>query len=288
MNWAKILGDRAAFPDDVKFTLNGQEVTLGAIRTENDASQGALQQQLTVRQQQLDQREQLQNQATENLARIIENVERQTGLTAQQIISGQIPEHLRASVQQATLNTKTAGGTRLADDPLYAPIVAELVPMRSRIEQTANALGTALGVYKNDRARLDWTEWNVFEKPQGADLKITFDQVVNHAVNRGYNGQDGWPDIKRAANELAAPTVQQAQQAKSKDEWIAEGRRLERADQASRQGQPNFGGGDMLSTAASVEFTTKPDAKTGTSRTKTIAEQLNQAFDDPKMFAAVN
>lgn len=283
MDWTKILGDKAAYPDDVKFTINGQEVTLGAIRTQNAQSQGELERKLTERQTKQDQRERAQQSATDNLARIVENVQKATGLSVEQIVQGQIPANMRTAVQQATLATTTAGGTALKDDPLYAPIVAELEPIRGDIASTRNALGQALGVYKNDRARLDFMEWHQFDKPTGADVKITFDEAVTAAVTKGYKNTEGWPDVKRAMNDLAQPVVAQRHDEDLKTRYIEEGRRLAQAEMAARQGQPTFGMGEMTPPqTASVDFSGKPGP--AGSQVKTIAAQLNEAFNDPKMF----
>ena len=282
MDWAKILGDKAAYPDDAKFTINGQEVTLGAIRTQNAQSQGELERKLTERQTQQDQRERAQQSATDNLARIVENVQKATGLSVEQIVQGQIPANMRTVVQQATLDTRTAGGMALKDDPLYAPIVAELEPMRARTEMVASALGQSLNVYKNDRARLDFMEWDRVDKPAGADVKITFDEAVNSAVTKGYKNNEGWPDVKRAAAELAGPAVAKKTNDEIRQQGIEEGRRLAAAEMAARQGQPTFGMGDLPTTTAGVDFSGKP-APAG-SQVKTIREQLDTAFSDPKMF----
>jgi hypothetical protein len=282
MDWAKILGDKTAYPDDAKISINGQDVTLGAIRTQNAASQGELERKLTERQTQQDQREQSQQAATDNLAKIVENVQRVTGLSVEQIVAGQIPENMRSTVQQATLATRTASGQTLADDPLYAPIIAEIAPLRQNLDFTRNALGQALNVYKSDRARLDFMEWDRFDKPAG-DVKVTFDQAVQNAVTKGYKNTEGWPDVKRAAAELAGPAVAQHHEEELKTRYIEEGRRQAQAEMAARQGQPTFGMGDMPSaTAASVDFSGKP-APAG-AQVKTIREQLDHAFNDPKMF----
>jgi hypothetical protein len=284
MDWAKILSDKGAYPDDVKFTINGVEVTLGAIRTQNAQSQGELERRLTARQTELDTRGTNLDTATANLARIVENVQKATGLTVDQIVQGQIPEHMRQSVAQATRETRTEAGHALKDDPLYAPIIAELDPIRRDLQGTRHALGQALGVYSNDRARLDYMEWHTFKKPKGADVNITLDQALQAAVSKGYKNQEGWPDVPRALDELAGPVVAQKSQEDIRQQGIEEGRRLAQAEMAARQGQPTWGG-EPITPVASVDMSGKPDATHN--HPKSIADQLNAAFADPKMFSQV-
>lgn len=281
MDWAKILGDRAAYPDDVKFTINGQEVTLGAIRTQDAASHGEIERRLTARQAQLDQVGRNQEQATENLARIVENVQRATGLSVDQIVSGQIPENLRSTVATATRETRTAGGQALKDDPLYAPILAELEPIQRDLQITRNALGQSLGVYQNDRARLDYMEWHTFKKPKGADVNVSLDQALQHAASKGYKNREGWADVPRALDELAAPAAAKVTEEQLKTQYIEEGRRQVQAEMAARQGQPTWGGEPTPTTPAGVDFSGTPDKSNN--HPKSIAEQLNAAFNDPKM-----
>ena len=284
MDWAKILGDKAAYPDDVRFTINGQEVTLGAIRTQNAQSQGELERKLTERETAVTTRNSNLDLATANLARIVENVQRQTGLTVDQIVRGEIPEGMRATVAQATAQTRTEGGHTLKDDPLYAPIFAELEPIRGDIKSTRNALGQALTVYSNDRARLDYMDWHMFKKPKGADVNVTLDQALQTAVSKGYTNKEGWPDVPRALDELVGPVVAQKSQEAIRQEGIEEGRRLAAADFAARQGQPTWGG-EPITPVASVDMSGKPDATNN--HPKSIADQLNAAFQDPKMFSVV-
>jgi hypothetical protein len=167
---------------------------------------------------------------------------------------------------------------------LYAPIFAELEPIRNDIVGTRRALGQALGVYSNDRARLDYMEWHQFKKPKGADVNVTLDQALQAAVSKGYKNQEGWPDVPRALDELAGPVVAQKGQEEIRQQGIEEGRRLAAAEMAARQGQPTWGG-EPITSVASVDMSGKPDATNN--HPKSIADQLNAAFQDPKMFSGV-
>jgi hypothetical protein len=283
MDWTKVLGDKAGYPDDLKITINGQEVTLGAIRTQNAASQGDIERKLNERQSQLDTIARNQDSATANLARIVENVQQVTGLSVDDIVAGRIPANLRETVATAARETRTAAGVALKDDPLYAPIVAELEPIRGRLSAVSNGLGQALGVYQNDRARLDYMEWHTFKKPKDADVSISLDQALQHAVNKGYKNREGWADVPRALDELVGPTVAQKTQEETRQQGIEEGRRLAAAEFAARQGQPTWGGEPISTAAAGVDFSGKPDSTNN--HPKSIQEQLNAAFSDPKVMS---
>jgi hypothetical protein len=280
MDWAQILADKAKYPDDAKITINGVDVTLGAIRKQNADSHGDIERRLTERETQLNTRASNMDSATANLAKIVENVQRVTGLGVEDIIAGRIPENLRETVATATRETRTASGVALKDDPLYAPIIAELEPMRRELDGTRHAFGTVLGVYQNDRARLDYIEWLALKKPKGAEVNVSLDQALQHAVNKGYKNREGWADVPRALDELAAPAAAKVNEEQLKTQYIEEGRRQAQAEFAARQGEPTWQG-TAIPAAAGVDFSGKPDATNN--HPKSIAEQLNAAFNDPKM-----
>lgn len=276
MNWAEILANKAQYPDDLKFTINGQEVSLATIRTQNAQSQGDIERRLTARQQELEQTARQQSAATDNLARIVDNVQRVTGLSVEDIVAGRIPTNLRPAVQQATLQTQTSAGVPLSEDPLYAPIVRELEPLRSDIGLVKNGLGQALNIYREDRARLDFLDWRMSHKlPE--DFQVTSRQAVEHAVQKGYRNEQGWPDVQRALDDLAAPVHAKQNEQQLAEKYREEGRREAQAAMAGSLGAPTLGGG---STAAGLEFSGAPDSG---ARVKTIREQLDQAFKDPQM-----
>lgn len=280
MNWAQILANKAQYPDDLKFTINGQEVSLGVIRTQNDQSQGEIERRLTTRQQELESVSRQQAAATDNLARIVDNVQRVTGLSVEDIVAGRIPENLRQTVQQTTLATQTAAGVPLAEDPLYAPIVRELQPIRRDIDLVRNGLGQALNTYREDRARLDYMDWRMSHKLPD-DFNVTSKQAVELAVQKGYRNEVGWPDVNRALDELAAPVHAKLNEEQLAQKYRAEGRQQALAEQAANMGQPTLGGG-MTTAAGGVDFSGAPDKG---ERVSSIREQLNKAFQDPAMLA---
>jgi hypothetical protein len=283
MNWKDVLADKAKYPDDLRFTINGAEVTLGAIRQQNDASQGEIQQRLTARQQELDNVGRQQNAATDNLARIVDNVTRVTGLSVEDVVAGRIPENLRSKVQEATLRTETSAGVPFAEDPLYAPVVRELQPIRGDIGLLKQALGQSLSTYREDRARLDYLDWRTSRKLPD-DFSITSKQAVDLAVSKGYKNEVGWPDVGRALDELVAPVAAKANEAEILARGVEQGRRQALAEQAASMGQPTLGGISTSTSAGGVDFSGTP-APAG-ERVASIREQLNKAFADPQMLTS--
>lgn len=282
MNWAEILSNKSKYPDDAKININGVEVTLGAIRQQNDASQGEIQQRLTARQQELDNVGRQQSAATDNLARIVDNVTRVTGLSVEDVVAGRIPENLRSKVQEATLRTETTAGVPLAEDPLYAPIVRELAPIRQNLELLRNGLGQALNTYREDRARLDYLDWRTSRKLPD-DFNVTSKQAVDLAVSKGYRNEVGWPDVGRALDELVAPAAAKANEETLATKYREEGRQQARAELAASMGQPTLGGISTTTSAGGVDFSGAPDKG---ERVSSIREQLNKAFNDPAMLTS--
>jgi hypothetical protein len=281
MDWTQILADKAKYPDDAKININGVEVTLGAVRAQNTASQGDLEKKLNTRQQELDQVARQQTAATDNLAKIVDNVQRVTGLSVEDIVAGRIPANLKETVAAATRSTVTAAGVTLAEDPLYAPVMKELEPIRASVHTTRQALLQSLEVYKSDRARLDHLDWLAANKPP-AEFKVTRQDAINLAVNKGYKNAEGWPDVTRALDELAAPLAAKATETELAAKYREEGRREARAELAASMGQPTMGmSGEP--TAGGVEFSGTPEP--AGHRVASIREQLSKAFADPKMLA---
>lgn len=277
MDWTQILGDRNKYPDDAKLTINGTEVTLGQIRTQNAQQGGEIERRLTQRQAELDQTARQQQQATDNLASIVDNVQRVTGLSVEDIIAGRIPQHLAGRAVAAAGATPNAQGVPLSEDPLYKPVFDHFAPLTADVSNVKQVLGVALNTYKNDRARLDYMEYMQFKRPN-EDFKVPFEEAVNLAVTKGYKNAEGWPDVTRAMDDLAAPVRAKVVEGDVRKQAFEEGRRAALAEQASSFGQPTLGG-----SAAGMDFSSSPDNKG--ERTKTIREQLDAAFKDPSILA---
>jgi hypothetical protein len=275
VDWKKVVEDKAAYPDDAKFTINGEEVTFGEFRRQNAASRGELEQTLTTRSAELDQREQTQRRAVDTLARVLENVSAATGLTYDQLIKGDIPQHLRQAVATATRTTTTEAGVQLADDPLYKPLLDAVInPMRNDVNIVKRGLHDAIGAYKNDHTRLAWLDWMMTgQKPDGFNAK--YEDVLQMAVNKGYKDEIGFPDVARAAKEMAGPIVAKVDTEKVRKEGYEEGYQKARGEFMANLGQPQPGSGG-------ISFESAPETgKNG--KPVSIREKLQEAFSDPSI-----
>src|ERR1700749_2142500 len=87
-NWNKLLSDKATYPDDLTVEINGEKVTIGALREHNASTQGETATALQARETAIAERETKTARAAERLANIVEGVAKTTGLTFDQIISG--------------------------------------------------------------------------------------------------------------------------------------------------------------------------------------------------------
>jgi hypothetical protein len=274
INWKNVIEDKGKYPDDATFTLAGEAISFGELRKQNADSRGELERDLTARSAKLDERDRVQQRAVDTLARVLENVSAATGLTYDQLVKGQIPAHLRSTVSAVAANTPTAAGIALKDDPLYKPLFdGVLAPMGNDISLLKRGMSEAIGAYKNDHTRLAWLDWSMTgNKP--ADFKSTYEDVLAHAVSRGLNDELGFPDVRRAAAELAGPI-----QKRTSDEQI----RKEGYDAGVKDAQKDFLAslGRPAGSAAGVQFENAPDNKG--KQPPTIRQQLEKAFDDPQI-----
>jgi hypothetical protein len=274
ISWKQVISDTAQFPDDATFQLGNETVSFRELRRQNAESRGELEQQLQLRSAELDRRDDTQRRAVDTLARVLENVSAATGLTYDQLVSGKIPPHLGQKAMQAIGNTpNSATGLALKDDPLYKPLFAQVLdPIQNDLGIVKTGLGSAIMAYRDDHTRLNWLDYLLTgEKPEG--FKSTYEDALQLAVNKNYKDPIGFPDVKRAAMELAGPVKQTADTAKLKKEGYDEGYKKAQSEFLSQLGQPQPGAGG-------IQFEGAP-AKGGPQRVQTIREKLDQAFQDP-------
>jgi hypothetical protein len=273
INWKNVIEDKSKFPDDANFTLAGESISFGELRKQNLESRGELERDLTTRSAKLDERDRTQQRAVDTLARVLENVSAATGLSYDQLVKGQIPQHMRSQVNQITASTPTAAGIPLKDDPLYKPLFdGVLAPMANDMNLVKRGLGEAIGAYKNDHTRLAWLDWTITgNKP--ADFKSTYEEVLQHAVNRDLKDDLGFPDVRRAAGEMASPIVKKTNDEQVRKEGYDEGFKAAKKDFLANLGRPAGAGG-------ATQFDNAPETgKNG--QPVSIRQQLEKAFEDP-------
>lgn len=277
MKLSDVFNDRSKYPDDAKVTIGGEEVTFGEMRRQNAESQGELARTITERETKVAERENLATRAQSTLATVLDRVSTATGLTYDQLVSGQIPQHLRSTVASVTGSTTTESGLALKDDPLYKPLYdAAIAPMQDNLGRLNTAVSTALGAYVNDRARLGYLEYlTTAEKPEG--FKPKFEDALQYAVNKGYKDSVGAPDLHRALNEMAGPVSARVDSERIRKEGYDEGIREAQRQQLAQLGQPTSGSGG-------IQFDAAPEPG---SKTKTIKEKIDEAFKDPSIAAGL-
>jgi len=279
VNIKAVLEDKTKYPDDAKFTLGGEELTFAELRRQNAESHGDIERQLTARSQELDNKQRLQEQAVTTLATVLERVSLATGLTYDQLVKGEIPPSMKQTVAAITQNTPTAGGIALKDDPLYKPLIdSVLTPMSNDVGLLKQALGTAINAYRDDHARLGWMDYLLSpDKPK--DFSAKYEDVLQTAVNKGYKDSLGFPDVGRAAREMAGPVIAKADTEKVRKEGYDEGYKKAQAEFLGQMGAPQPGTGGISFEAAPTK------GKDG--KVPTIREQLDEAFKDPATIGAM-
>lgn len=272
IDWKNVIGDKGKYPDDATFTLAGEAISFGELRKQNADSRGELERDLTTRTAKLDERDRTQQRAVDTLARVLENVSAATGLSYDQLVKGQIPANLRSTVSSITAGTQTAAGIPLKDDPLYKPLFdGVLAPMMNDVNLVKRGLGEAIGAYKNDHTRLAWLDWTMTgDKP--ADFKGTYEEVLQHAVSRDLKDELGFPDVRKAAGEMAGPLSKKANDDQVRKSGYDEGFKAAQKDFLASLGRP------AGSSVGGVQFESAPDKG---KQPSTIRQQLEKAFDDP-------
>lgn len=275
-DWKKLLSDKATYPDDLTVEINGEKVTIGALRTHNAASQGETANALQARETAIAERETKTSRAAERLATIVETIATTTGLTFDQIIAGDTAaakaaaDKVREQAGREGIRT-TDGAIDWTKDPIYAPVDARFKPMEAGFNNMQAALRAGLGVVQNDRTELAYLRFRV-ENPELAK-GLKYEDAVKLAVDKNYKDDVGFPDVRKALGELAAPKELEANKTKWESDAEKRGYDKARAEMMGGVGQPAGQG------AAGMEFVPTPDKPAG--KVSSIADQLTKALNDP-------
>jgi len=279
MDWKTILSDRNTYGDDVQITINGQAVTLGALRQHNEATKGETMATLTQRQSELDARDAQVRNAQTKLAEIVEGVSRATGLTLEQMLAGETPAAaaaagaVRREAAGAGVGVGADGQIDWNTDPIYSPVQRRLAPIEGTINQQTQALRAGLRAMQEDRAVTRFLLW----KQEHPEAKVKLEDAVKLAVDKNYKDEFGFPNVQMALDEIAQPSIAADREKKIREEAMAEGEAKARAEMMGGVTQPAGAG------TAGMEF--EPASANG--KVPTIAEQLSKAFNDPAMLTGV-
>jgi len=280
--WKEILSDKANFADDVQVTINGEAVTIGQLRAHDAAHGGETATLLQARETEIASREARTAAAQQKLADIMEAVAKSTGMTFDQIVSGDTAAaqaaaaKFRAAAGAAGITATPSGEIDWATDPIYKPINDRYAPLVQAADGLQKAMRAGATVMQNDRARMAWLEFKL-DNPEAAK-KLKYDDAVKLAVDKGYLDEVGFPNVRKALEDLAAPGMSAARDEENKKKWTEEGAAAERARMFGAASKPGGMG------TAGVEFEPTP----ANGKVPTIAEALNKAMTDPAVMGMVN
>jgi hypothetical protein len=194
--WKDILADQA-IPDDFAISVNGETMTLGAMREYDRESKGALSQQLSAREAEMVKREKLVNDASVGMATMLERVGQATGLTPDELLQGKMPT--KKEVAKAVETDE--------NDPIVGSLVKDIKALRAEIQQgnaryeelRKNALGPMLNTYLDDYYELQWERLHG-QVPEGS--KLERQAALDYAQKNGIKDAKGRWDLGKAIRDL--------------------------------------------------------------------------------------
>lgn len=196
--WKEILTDPSAFPDDFTVSLkDGQVMTLGEMRAYDKENEGALTQRLTARETEIAKREKNVNDASVQLATVIEKTAEKAGLSVEDFLQGKAPTK-RVVAESADLDE---------NDPLVGKLVKEIRTMQGRVNDLAasneklrkDALGPMLNTYLDDYYESKWDKLSP-TLPKGAT--VTREEAIEYANKNGFKDGRGRLDLSKAVKDL--------------------------------------------------------------------------------------
>lgn len=199
--WKDLLSDKSLYPDDFTVVVrrDGKEesLSLGEMRAYDAESKGALTADLTRREQDIQKREKNVNDASVQLATVIEKTAFAAGLSVDELLAGKAPTK-RAVADAADLDE---------NDPLVGTLVKEIKSLRTELQSTKadvertrkDALGPMLTTYLEDYYESKWEKLEP-TLPKGAT--VTRDQAIKYANDNGYKDARGRLDLSKAVKDL--------------------------------------------------------------------------------------
>jgi len=201
MKWADVLKDSKQFPDDfVVRVKNGdkeESLSLGDMRAYDTETRGALTADLTRRETDIQKREKNVNDASVQLATVIEKTAERAGLSVDDFLTGKAP----TKKQVADANEMDES------DPLVGSLVKQMKTMQARIEAQdteikktrSDALGPMLNTYLEDYYESKWDKLAP-TLPKGA--KVERQAAMDYAQKNGLKDARGRLDLAKAVRDL--------------------------------------------------------------------------------------
>lgn len=269
--WKDVLANKDVYGDDFVVTLkDGQTMSLGDMRAYDREHEGELTARLTTREQELAKKEKNLNDATMQLATVIERTAQQAGLTVEEFLQGKAPT--KKQVAEATELDET--------DPLVGSLVKRMKAMQATIEQQATrmedlskkALGPMLNTYLEDFYETRWEKLQP-KLPKGAKLELK--DAMEYANKNGLKDQKGRLDLDKAMRDLTYDARIQEEAEKR----VADLRKKDQDEQVlASVPKPNSLGGKVKTDKA---------LRNEKGQTKSLDEVLNDALTDTDLWRGI-
>lgn len=195
MDFNKLFKDKDSFPDNSKITLgNGEVVELGVLRAYNDSMQGDLVKELNRQKAELQQEQLKVKRAADEVAKA----------------------YLKVQADKAALDAAPKPGSNgreldplqeAYDDPIAGAVARELKALRdevrgnlktlqedkvAKLERAVQEMGLT---YLNDRG---YSQFEPLKADKDFPADLTYDELYQYAVDRGFKEKNGIPNLKRA------------------------------------------------------------------------------------------
>lgn len=272
--WADLLKDKTLYPDDFTVVVrrDGKEesLSLGDMRAYDAESRGALTADLTRRETEILSREKNVNDASVQLATVIEKTATAAGMTVDELLQGKAPTRKAVAVA-ADLDES---------DPLVGSLVKEIKSLRSEIQSVKadsertrkDALGPMLTTYLEDYYDNTWEKLEP-TLPKGA--KVSRDEAIKYANDNGYKDSRGRLDLRKAAKDLTYDA-----RVKAEAETMAADLRKKDDDARVLAAAPKPSG-------THINVKTDKSLLNSKGRTKDFDEVLNDALIDTDMWKGI-
>ncbi len=224
----EILADPENYGDDEEVTIKGVKVKVGDIRafnaSQNEAAAAALEERRTTLQNYENDLVQKADALAAQIAEIQANrgAERGSGDLVQDLIN-----RLRGPEKKTMMD--------LDGDEFFGPVVKTIREFQAGREELAKEIKK----YNEEASRI--ARWAVereidrdFNSLPDRPKELTKRQLVDHAVKRRYVDELGYPDLRRAYDDVQAPVFAK----KSREQMRKEVEQEVRAEQQKKQAEP--------------------------------------------------
>lgn len=211
-----ILSNSEEYPDDEEITVKGVKVKVGDLREyqkqESEATMAQVREQLA----QMQAREQQLMQQAEDVAALQAQLQEQQGAqTGQKTLLEQLADLAKGPSKKTMMD--------LDSDEFFGPAVKTVREMAQAREALQKELADlrkqatdVISYFTRRQLQNDYAALG--EKPPDVNLQ----KLVDHATKRQYRDEMGYPDLRRAYDDMTAPQRAKADRARLREEVKAE------------------------------------------------------------------